>query len=85
MTNGMNETFDEGSVDELNFWEISSNGEALILREDSGAPVYDLEERTSRFGERVILFAKKISFTQPHLAQHANMSSIRHLSFVILP
>jgi four helix bundle protein len=40
------------------FW---LDGETLIVREDPGAkPVYDLEERTARFGEAVIDFAKKI-------------------------
>jgi four helix bundle protein len=37
------------------------DGETLIVREEPRAkPVYDLEERTTRFGEAVIDFAKKI-------------------------
>ena len=40
------------------FW---LDGETLIVREEPGSkPVYDLEERTARFGEAVIDFAKKI-------------------------
>jgi four helix bundle protein len=40
------------------FW---LDGETLIVREEPRAnPVYDLEERTARFGEAVIDFAKKI-------------------------
>ena len=40
------------------FW---LDGETLIIREEPRAkPVYDLEERTARFGEAVIDFAKKI-------------------------
>src|SRR2546423_1317484 len=40
------------------FW---LDGETLIIREEPGSkPVYDLEERTARFGEAVIDFAKKI-------------------------
>jgi len=40
------------------FW---LDGETLIVREEPRAkPVYDLEERTARFGEAVIDFAKTI-------------------------
>jgi four helix bundle protein len=43
---------------EERFW---MDGEALVVREDpSGKPVYDLEERTARFGEAVIDFAKSL-------------------------
>ncbi|PYJ86251.1 MAG: four helix bundle protein [Verrucomicrobia bacterium] len=40
----------------------SEASEAVELREDAinGKPVFDLEERTARFGEAVIRFAKKI-------------------------
>jgi four helix bundle protein len=50
----------ESTVDyEALFW---GNGEvAAVVREDpSDKPVYDLEERTARFGEAVIDFAKCI-------------------------
>ena len=44
--------------DEDAFW---GNGETLVVREDAGTSrVYDLEERTARFGEAVIDFAKTI-------------------------
>jgi four helix bundle protein len=40
------------------FW---SDGETLLVREEpTSKPVYDLEERTARFGEAVIDFAKTI-------------------------
>ena len=44
------------------FWMGSQASEAVELREDAinGKPVFDLEERTARFGEAVIRFAKKI-------------------------
>ena len=43
---------------EDSFW---SNDERPVIREESDPkPVYDLEERTARFGEAVIDFAKKI-------------------------
>src|SRR2546429_1217367 len=44
------------------FWMGSEASEAVELREDAinGKPVFDLEERTARFGEAVIRFAKKI-------------------------
>jgi hypothetical protein len=44
--------------DEDAFW---GNDETLVVREDAGTSrVYDLEERTARFGEAVIDFAKAI-------------------------
>ena len=43
---------------EDSFW---LDGEISLVREESdSAPVYDLEERTARFGEAVIDFAKNI-------------------------
>jgi four helix bundle protein len=40
------------------FW---NDGDASVIREEpSDKPVYDLEERTARFGEAVIDFAKTI-------------------------
>ena|SRR5215475_5259081 len=40
------------------FW---TDKNTTIVREEPGAkPVYDLEERTARFGEAIIDFAKKI-------------------------
>jgi len=44
--------------DEDAFW---LDGETLLIREEpENVPVYDLEERTARFGEAVINFAEKI-------------------------
>ena len=40
---------------------FADDGDPLVIREESDAtPVYDLEERTARFGEAVIDFAKII-------------------------
>jgi four helix bundle protein len=52
---------DESSAGELAFWSCAQTGPRDFLVEEDGAmQVYDLEERTARFGEQVILFAKKI-------------------------
>ena len=48
-----------GSEGELTFWGIP--GAAGRVEEDR--PTYDLEERTSKFGEAVILFAKSIPWS----------------------
>ena len=44
------------------FWGVDADSGAWTLRDDSAPKerAYDLEERTSRFGEGVIRFAKKI-------------------------
>jgi four helix bundle protein len=45
-------------VEDNSFW---NEMEALVVREeDGGKRVYDLEERTARFGEAVIDFAKTV-------------------------
>jgi len=43
-------------------WGTAEGSEAVELREDAnnGQRVFDLEERTARFGETIIRFAKKI-------------------------
>ena len=52
------------SPSELDFWGIGSEElNSLRVRDDQAGPVYDLEERTSIFGEKIILFAKKIPAT----------------------
>ena len=51
-TENARDGFDEG------FW---NDGDAAVVREDpDGKRVYDLEERTAKFGEAVIDFAKTI-------------------------
>jgi four helix bundle protein len=60
MTNaeGMTKPKARIKTDESAFWE---KDETLMVREDAGTSrVYDLEERTARFGESVIDFAKTI-------------------------
>lgn len=53
---------DEVSEEEAAFWGDAVESSGLVLR-DEGTPArreYDLEERTARFGEAVIHFAKRI-------------------------
>jgi four helix bundle protein len=61
MTNdeGMTKSEDRNARDEYDpFWD---DAEVTIVREEpNGTQVYDLEERTARFGEAVIDFAKTI-------------------------
>jgi four helix bundle protein len=60
MTNGLTESLADCTPEELAFWEFSSPSDPLVLRDEAPVQVYDLEERTARFGETVVLFAKKI-------------------------
>ena len=39
----------------------------ISVREDSTGRIYDLEERTAQFGEKIVLFAKKIPKTPVNL------------------
>jgi hypothetical protein len=50
--------FQHAREDEESFW--LSNATPFIREEPNTKPVYDLEERTARFGEAVIDFAKTI-------------------------
>jgi four helix bundle protein len=53
-------------AEELAFWEVSlvkfatGKDSELALRDQPGERVFDLEERTARFGEQVIRFCKTI-------------------------
>ena len=61
MTNDERMTKSEGQMtfDEEAFW--AADEESSVVREESpGARVFDLEERTAKFGEAVIDFAKTI-------------------------
>lgn len=61
MTNLLGNDGEEASAEELAYWELAPvEPREFMLEEDSATVVYDLEERTSRFGEQIILFAKKI-------------------------
>jgi four helix bundle protein len=60
MTNGITESLKNCSARELAFWEVVPVYDALALREESPAMVYDLEERTACFGETIVRFAKKL-------------------------
>ncbi len=54
---------EECSAGERAFWGVTpSEPEMFVVGEDAPPPVYDLEERTARFGEEVIRFVKKIPF-----------------------
>ncbi len=61
--NGITENLEDCSLDELAFWGFDLPGEAMVFRDDPPARVYDLEERTAKFGERIIIFAKKIPWS----------------------
>jgi four helix bundle protein len=63
MTNGITESLEDCSPEELVLWGFDLPGEAMILRDEPPARVYDLEERTAKFGEQIILFAKKIPWS----------------------
>lgn len=61
MTNSVNSSSEACSDEELRYWDFIPDDVAPVaLNEDGPSPVYDLEERTSRFGEQIIHFAKKI-------------------------
>jgi four helix bundle protein len=54
----MTKSDNQNGCTEDSFWD---EGSELVVREEPEAkPVYDLEERTARFGEAVIDFAKQI-------------------------
>jgi len=56
----MTECLVECSAADLDFWGLVLPDEPLVLHDEGPAKVYDLEERTARFGETIIRFAKKI-------------------------
>lgn len=58
MTDDVGMTKPENSESEESFW--SDNGTPHVREESEAKPAYDLEERTARFGEAIIDFAKKI-------------------------
>ena len=61
MTNPAYSELEGCSIEELLFWDLTPNAPAeFALHEDPSPIVYDLAERTARFGEQIILFAKKI-------------------------
>jgi four helix bundle protein len=46
------------------FWDLNpEETNSLAVKEEPAKQIYDLEERTSVFGEKIILFAKKIPRT----------------------
>jgi four helix bundle protein len=53
---------DSPAAAEEAFWAIGEQNETLVLREspNNDAKSFDLEERTAKFGEAIIAFAKKI-------------------------
>lgn len=60
MTNEAIESLEDCPVEELAFWNFQALPEEMVLHDERPAQVYDLGERTARFGEQVVLFAKKI-------------------------
>jgi len=64
MTNSSSNDWEECSAEELAYWGFEAEPSREFVMEEEGAPVvYDLEERTARFGEQIILFAKKIPWS----------------------
>ena len=57
---GMTKSEDRNALDEDSCW---GDGAGLVREEPEIKRVYDLEERTARFGEAVIDFAKAIPVT----------------------
>ena len=56
---------DEGAANRLRaeeeFWGVQEDSGTLVLRDEPvSKTAYDLEERTAKFGEVIVLFAKKI-------------------------
>jgi len=53
---------DSPGMDEESFWATNNGDDGYVLREEpnnEGRP-FDLEERTAKFGEPIIAFAKKV-------------------------
>lgn len=50
-------------MDEAAFWNSDAPSHECTRHDQSSARIYDLEERTAQFGERIILFAKKIPWS----------------------
>lgn len=64
MTNSTDNELEGYSTEELTFWGLTAEAATpFTMHEDAAPAVYDLEERTARFGEQVILFAKKIPWS----------------------
>ena len=64
MTNSTDNELEGCTAAELAFWDITTEASTpFAMHEDPPPTVYDLEERTSRFGEQIILFAKKIPWS----------------------
>jgi four helix bundle protein len=58
MTNGNAITADGKSAGEGAFW--GDPADEFLAVEEAAVQIYDLEERTAKFGEQIILFAKKV-------------------------
>src|SRR4051812_49223844 len=59
MTNEVN-SLRACSGDELKYWDLVVDEiEPFVVNEDAPVRVYDLEERSSAFGEQIIFFAEK--------------------------
>ncbi len=63
MTDEAIESLEDCSVEELAFWGFDVPVGQMALRDEPPQRVYDLEERTARFGESIIIFAKKITWS----------------------
>ena len=64
MTNSTDNELEGCTAAELAFWGITTEASTpFAMHEDRPPAVYDLEERTSLFGEQIILFAKRIPWS----------------------
>jgi len=63
MTNGMTEDLEDSSPGELAFWGFTPLAQEFVLRDEGESLIYDLEERTARLGETIVLFSKKIRWS----------------------
>src|SRR4029077_9880087 len=77
MTNdeGMTKSEDRGARNAESFWD---DGAALVREQPETKRVYDLEERTARFGEAIIDFAKAIPQKSDNQSNHHSTHWGRH-------
>lgn len=61
MTNFCSTAVGDITASDAAFWDLAPSRPAtFVAEEESAEPVYDLGERTERFGEQIVRFAKQI-------------------------
>jgi hypothetical protein len=83
MTNdeGMTKSGARDAPADDSFWD---DGTGLVREEPETKRVYDLEERTARFGEAIIDFAKTIQQIAMRTSKAREARYLRHSGFIIL-